>query len=96
MDKKHLYRMGSHSGAWDDRRRNARFGGRCVGKPYRGEAKKLASSTHVCAMIERIAIQVRIEECGPGRSEIRVSIIVMGTVWSAVDAVQQTPARLTV
>jgi hypothetical protein len=35
----------------------------------------------------RIAVQVRVEKCGAGRSEVRVSIG-MGTVWPAVDAVQ--------
>ena len=29
--------------------------------------------THVASMIERIAVQVRVEKCGAGRSEIRVS-----------------------
>jgi exonuclease SbcC len=42
---------------------------------------------HVAAMIERIAVQVCLEKCGAGRSEIRVSAG-MGLVWPAVDAVQ--------
>src|SRR5260370_15966941 len=57
-----------------------------------GRGQKVGVITHLPAMIERIAVQVRVEECGPGRSEIRGPIVI-GTVWPAVDAVQQTPAR---
>lgn len=52
-----------------------------------GRGRKVGVITHVAAMIERIAVQVRVEKCGAGRSEVRVSIG-MGTVWPAVDAVQ--------
>ncbi|MGY3281239.1 AAA family ATPase [Bradyrhizobium sp. S3.7.6] len=52
-----------------------------------GRGRKVGVITHVAAMIERIAVQVRVEKCGAGRSEIRVSTG-MGTVWLAVEAVQ--------
>ncbi|UGA49017.1 AAA family ATPase (plasmid) [Bradyrhizobium quebecense] len=52
-----------------------------------GRGRKVGVITHVAAMIERIAVQVRVEKCGAGRSEIRVSTG-MGTVWPAVEAVQ--------
>lgn len=51
-------------------------------KTLQGRGHKVGVITHLPAMIERIAVQVRVEKCGPGRSEIRVSIIVMGTVCS--------------
>jgi exonuclease SbcC len=38
-----------------------------------GRGQKVGVITHVAAMIERIAVQVRVEKRGAGRSEIRVS-----------------------
>ena len=38
-----------------------------------GRGQKVGVITHVAAMIERIAVQVRVEKCGAGRSEIRIS-----------------------
>jgi exonuclease SbcC len=41
-----------------------------------------------CApMIERIAVQVRVEKCGAGRSEIRIATA-MGTTLPAIGAMQ--------
>jgi exonuclease SbcC len=47
-----------------------------------GRGQKVGVITHVAAMIERIAVQVRVEKRGAGRSEIRVSDG-MGAAWSA-------------
>ena len=53
-----------------------------------GRGQKVGVITHVAAMIERIAVQVRVEKCGAGRSEIRISTG-MGTMWSAIGTVQR-------
>jgi exonuclease SbcC len=37
-----------------------------------GRGQKVGVVTHVAAMIDRIAVQVRVEKRGAGRSEIRV------------------------
>ena len=52
-----------------------------------GRGQKVGVITHVAAMIERIAVQVRVEKCGAGRSEIRI-VTAMGTTWPAIGAVQ--------
>jgi DNA repair protein SbcC/Rad50 len=52
-----------------------------------GRGQKVGVITHVAAMIERIAVQVRVEKRGAGRSEIRVSDG-MGTTGPAMSAVQ--------
>ncbi len=38
-----------------------------------GRGQKVGVITHVAAMIDRIAVQVRVEKRGAGRSEIRIS-----------------------
>jgi len=38
-----------------------------------GRGQKVGVITHVAAMIERIAVQVRVEKRGAGRSEVRIS-----------------------
>lgn len=48
-----------------------------------GRGQKVGVITHVAAMIERIAVQVRVEKRGAGRSEIRVSDG-MGAIWPAI------------
>ena len=53
-----------------------------------GRGQKVGVITHVAAMIERIAVQVRVEKCGAGRSEIRISTG-MGTMWSAIETVHR-------
>lgn len=52
-----------------------------------GRGQKVGVITHVAAMIERIAVQVRVEKCGAGRSEIRIATA-MGTTWPSIGAVQ--------
>lgn len=52
-----------------------------------GRGQKVAVITHVAAMIERIAVQIRVERRGAGRSEIRVSDG-MGANWPAISAAQ--------
>ena len=52
-----------------------------------GRGQKVGVITHVAAMIERIAVQVRVEKRGAGRSEIRVSDG-MGATWPAISAAQ--------
>jgi exonuclease SbcC len=52
-----------------------------------GRGQKVGVITHVAAMIERIAVQVRVEKRGAGRSEIRVSDG-MGATWPATSAAQ--------
>lgn len=52
-----------------------------------GRGQKVGVITHVAAMIERIAVQVRVERRGAGRSEIRVSDGI-GAVWSATSSAQ--------
>lgn len=52
-----------------------------------GRGQKVGVITHVAAMIERIAVQVRVEKCGAGRSEIRIATA-MGTTRPAIGAVQ--------
>ncbi len=52
-----------------------------------GRGQKVGVITHVAAMIERIAVQVRVEKRGAGRSEIRISAGT-GTAWPAIGAVQ--------
>ena len=52
-----------------------------------GRGQKVGVITHVAAMIERIAVQVRVEKCGAGRSEIRVSGA-NGATWSIMRAVE--------
>ncbi len=52
-----------------------------------GRGQKVGVITHVAAMIERIAVQVRVEKRGAGRSEIRVSDG-MGTTGPVMSAVQ--------
>ncbi|HVA12955.1 MAG TPA: AAA family ATPase [Stellaceae bacterium] len=52
-----------------------------------GRGQKVGVITHVAAMIERIAVQVRVEKRGAGRSEIRVSDG-MGTTGPAMSAVE--------
>lgn len=42
-------------------------------EPLQGRGQKVGVITHVAAMIERIAVQVRFEKRGAGRSEIRIS-----------------------
>jgi exonuclease SbcC len=56
-------------------------------KTLQGRGQKVGVITHVAAMIERIAVRVRVEKCGAGRSEIRISNG-MGTTWPAVGALQ--------
>ena len=53
-----------------------------------GRGQKVGVITHVAAIIERIAVQVRVEKCGAGRSEIRVSTG-MGTMSSAIRTAQR-------
>ena len=50
-----------------------------------GRGQKVGVITHVAAMIDRIAVQVRVEKRGAGRSEIRISDG-MGSTWSAAGA----------
>lgn len=52
-----------------------------------GRGQKVGVITHVAAMIERIAVQVRVEKRGAGRSEIRVSGG-MGATWAAASSAQ--------
>ncbi|WP_033921033.1 AAA family ATPase [Sphingomonas sp. 37zxx] len=52
-----------------------------------GRGQKVGVITHVAAMIERIAVQVRVEKRGAGRSEIRISAGT-GTAWPAIGTVQ--------
>jgi exonuclease SbcC len=52
-----------------------------------GRGQKVGVITHVAAMIERIAVQVRVEKCGAGRSEIRIATAT-GTTWPAIGAVR--------
>ena len=52
-----------------------------------GRGQKVGVITHVATMIERIAVQVRVEKCGAGRSEIRVSGA-NGATWSIMRAVE--------
>lgn len=52
-----------------------------------GRGQKVGVITHVAAMIERIAVQVRVEKCGAGRSEIRIATA-MGTTLPAIGAMQ--------
>lgn len=52
-----------------------------------GRGQKVGVITHVAAMIERIAVQVRVEKRGAGRSEIRVSGG-MGVTWAAASSAQ--------
>lgn len=52
-----------------------------------GRGQKVGVITHVAAMIERIAVQVRVEKRGAGRSEIRVSNS-MGAAWPATSSAQ--------
>jgi exonuclease SbcC len=47
-----------------------------------GRGQKVGVITHVAAMIDRIAVQVRVEKRGAGRSEIRISDG-LGSTWSA-------------
>ena len=53
-----------------------------------GRRQKVGVITHVAAMIERIAVQVRVDKCGAGRSETRISTE-MGTMWPAIGTVQR-------
>lgn len=50
-----------------------------------GRGQKVGVITHVAAMIDRIAVQVRVEKRGAGRSEIRISDE-LGSTWSASGA----------
>ena len=50
-----------------------------------GRGQKVGVITHVAAMIDRIAVQVRVEKRGAGRSEIRISDG-LGSTWSATGA----------
>ncbi|ODT21759.1 MAG: exonuclease SbcC [Kaistia sp. SCN 65-12] len=52
-----------------------------------GRGQKVGVITHVAAMIERIAVQVRVEKRGGGRSEIRVSDGMVAT-WPAMSTAQ--------
>ncbi|WP_225140934.1 MULTISPECIES: SbcC/MukB-like Walker B domain-containing protein [unclassified Bradyrhizobium] len=52
-----------------------------------GRGQKVGVITHVAAMIERIAVQVRVEKRGAGRSEIRVSGG-KGAAWPATSSAQ--------
>lgn len=52
-----------------------------------GRGQKVGVITHVAAMIERIAVQVRVEKRGAGRSEVRVSDDT-GTAWPATSSAQ--------
>lgn len=52
-----------------------------------GRGQKVGVITHVAAMIERIAVQVRVEKRGAGRSEITVSAG-MGATWAAASSAQ--------
>ncbi|MHC2622219.1 exonuclease SbcC [Bradyrhizobium huanghuaihaiense] len=52
-----------------------------------GRGQKVGVITHVAAMIERIAVQVRVEKRGAGRSEIRVSNS-MGAAWPTTSSAQ--------
>ncbi|HYL31524.1 MAG TPA: AAA family ATPase [Stellaceae bacterium] len=52
-----------------------------------GRGQKVGVITHVAAMIERIAVQVRVEKRGAGRSEIRVSDG-MGVAWPVTSSAQ--------
>jgi exonuclease SbcC len=42
-----------------------------------GRGQKVGVVTHVTAMIDRIVVQVRVEKRGAGRSEIRISDVLM-------------------
>lgn len=50
-----------------------------------GRGQKVGVITHVAAMIDRIAVQVRVEKRGAGRSEIRISNG-LGSTWSVTGA----------
>ncbi len=52
-----------------------------------GRGQKVGVITHVAAMIDRIAVQVRVEKRGAGRSEIRVSDG-MGAAWPVTSSAQ--------
>ncbi|WP_316206877.1 MULTISPECIES: AAA family ATPase [unclassified Bradyrhizobium] len=52
-----------------------------------GRGQKVGVITHVAAMIERIAVQVRVEKRGAGRSEIRV-FDGMGAAWPTTSSAQ--------
>jgi exonuclease SbcC len=52
-----------------------------------GRGQKVGVITHVAAMIERIAVQVRVEKRGAGRSEIRVSDG-LGAIWPSMSTAQ--------
>lgn len=49
-----------------------------------GRGQKVGVITHVAAMINRIAVQVRVEKRGGGRSEVRISTALAST-WSSSD-----------
>lgn len=49
-----------------------------------GRGQKVGVITHVAAMIDRIAVQVRVEKRGGGRSEVRISTALAST-WSSGD-----------
>jgi exonuclease SbcC len=49
-----------------------------------GRGQKVGVITHVAAMINRIAVQVRVEKRGGGRSEVRISNA-MASTWSNND-----------
>jgi DNA repair protein SbcC/Rad50 len=52
-----------------------------------GRGQKVGVVTHVAAMIDRIAVQVRVEKRGAGRSEIRVADG-LGSTWSVNGSAQ--------
>jgi exonuclease SbcC len=54
-----------------------------------GRGQKVGVVTHVAAMIDRIAVQVRVEKRGAGRSEIRISDGLVSTWGGAVETVAQ-------
>jgi exonuclease SbcC len=49
-----------------------------------GRGQKVGVITHVAAMIDRIAVQVRVEKRGGGRSEVRITTALAST-WSSGD-----------
>ena len=52
-----------------------------------GRGQKVGVVTHVAAMIDRIAVQVRVEKRGAGRSEIRIADG-LGSTWAVSDGPQ--------
>ena len=63
--------VGEHGTTWIDEQVFVDKPGEWLAEKVRGQ--KVGVITHVAAMIDRIAVQVRVEKRGAGRSEVRIS-----------------------